>query len=215
MSKTTSLLAMCLFLVIPGFVAAETIVLDNPSFEEPVLGPGGWNNANIGWGDDLASSGAEFTEHIVGFVDDGFNHAGLNAGAEIAQDTGFPILPNAEYTLKVAIGNRNTNFSVRGNESRISLYTGGYAQDGGILVASSYFDASFLAEGTFADLTLTYNSPDVPPTGNLWISLQSTGEQRAHFDNVRLDGPVIPEPTTLAMMLTGLIGLIGFARRRR
>jgi hypothetical protein len=47
------------------------------------------------------------------------------------------------------------------------------------------------------------------PEGNIWVMISGHGGRRAHFDNIRLDGTVIPEPT-----VEWLAGLMLLRRRR-
>ncbi len=162
------------------------------------------------------SSNTAFTEHIVGFASDGVNHTGVQEGQEVAQNLGVSAPANTTLTLTVAVGNRNPNFSVAGNESRFGIYAGGSAQAGGTLLAEGVIDASVFAESAFVDTTLVFNTGASPVAGDLWISLQSTGTNRAHFDNIRLDSvPPIPEPSTIVLLVMGCLGMIWMKRRRR
>ena len=207
---TRCLMAAAVALISTSVATAGPIAIANASFEEPVLDAGGWNNDIVDWGGN--TGGDAFIEHITGFVSDGNNHLGMAADAERAQNLGVSLTANTTYTFTAAVGNRNASFTEAGNESRIGLYVGGSAQGGGTLLAEAVFDASNLAESSFADLTAVYNSGPTPLAGDLWVSLQSTGANRSHFDNLRLDA-VVPEPSSI--MLLGLAGLGLIARRRR
>jgi hypothetical protein len=113
--------------------------------------------------------------------------------------------------LTVAVGRRNATFTVAGNESRFGLYVGGDAAGGGTLVADATYDAFPLADSTFVDQSLSYTTGATVPAGNLFISLRSTGVNRAHWDNIRLTA--VPEPASATLLLLGLLGVSG--RRRR
>ena len=207
------LVAAAVAMISASFATAASIDIKNASFEEPALDAGGWSDVNLHWGDDDGERNEDgFTEHIAGFVADGNNHTGIPEGAEQSQNLGVALTPNTTYTLTVAVGNRNPSFTVPGNESRIGLYAGGDAQGGGTLLAEAVFDASNLAESSFADLTAVYNSGSDPVAGDVWISLQASGLNRSHFDNVRLDA-VVPEPTSLTLVGMAVLGLV--YRRRR
>ena len=80
------------------------------------------------------------------------------------------------------------------------------AQGGGTLLGDAFFDASTIAEGTFADQELVVMTEGAVPAGNLFLSLQSTGPNRAHFDDVRL--AAVPEPATWVLALVGFLGLV-------
>ena len=208
--------ALCVALLTAGVATATPVSISNADFENPVLDAGGWSDVNLDWGDDAGSSNTAFTEHIVGFASDGVNHTGVQEGQEVAQNLGVSAPANTTLTLTVAVGNRNSNFSVAGNESRFGIYAGGSAQAGGTLLAEGVIDASVFAESAFVDTTLVFNTGASPVAGDLWISLQSTGTNRAHFDNIRLDSvPPIPEPSTIVLLVMGCLGMIWMKRRRR
>jgi hypothetical protein len=99
---------------------------------------------------------------------------------------------------------------VEGNQSTYGLYVGGDAEAGGTLLGAKSYDAFPLSDLTFVDDSLTVTTGDTVPAGNLVISLRTTGPQRAHFDNIRLEA--IPEPSSLVLALLGMLALV--ARRR-
>jgi hypothetical protein len=197
---------------------AVMLPVTNASFEAPDVSSGGatWTNDLAGW-TQLPTAGDAFIEYISGlaqdpFASDGTQHLGVAQGAEVYQDTGLELVPNSEYTLSVDIGNRNDSFTVAGNESTIGLYVGNPASLGGTELGSASFNANFLADGTFAGpLVINYMSNGSPPSGNIFISLQSTGENRSHFDNVRFEG--VPEPSTIGLVFMALLGVLKLRRK--
>jgi hypothetical protein len=203
-----------LLLASPTFAAV--IPVNNASFEEPDLTGGGptWTNDLVDW-TQLPAAGDAFIEYIPGpplFASDGVQHLGTAQGAEVYQDTGVGLAADSVYTLRVDIGNRNDSFTEAGNASTIGLYAGASALDGGTPLATTSFDANFLLDGTFAGpLTLDYVSNGSPPSGNIFISLQSTGANRSHFDNVRLD--VVPEPSSITLVFLALLGVVRLRRK--
>lgn len=196
----------------PAFAAS--IPVTNHSFEEPVLDVGGWTNDLPGW-TQTPTAGDAFVEYIdfpPVFSSDGNQHLGVAEAAEVFQNTGVGLAANSVYTLTVDIGNRNDSFTVDGNQSTIGLYAGASAADGGTKLATSSFNANFLPDGTFAGpLTLDYVSNGSPPSGDIFISLQSTGVNRSHFDNVQLG--VVPEPSSLVLVFIGLLGALKLRRK--
>ena len=210
---------------------ATSISVSNHSFEDAGLAGGGWSDCiDVACGnpdpDDwinpdpsgVSNLNMAFAEVIAGFAADGTHHVGIDTdspGLEVAQSVDpFGLLPNTTYTLTVAVGNRNANFSPVGSLSTIALYVGGSATTGGTLVDAATIAPPATAS-TFADLTLVTNTGSTVPAGALWIVLQNTGPVgRAHFDNVRLDATPIPEPSTMMLLATGCCGLLASRRKR-
>jgi hypothetical protein len=203
-------LAVALALMMAAGAMADPVTIANFSFEDPAQDPGGWTNTLPSWDPPPVAANA-FIEYIAGFTSDGVNHLGMEQGGEVSQNLGVSLLPNTTYDLTVGVGRRNATFTVAGNESRYGLYVGGDAGGGGTLLADATYDASPLADSTFVDRTLTYTTGGTPPAGNLWVSLRSTGVNRAHYDNVRLTA--VPEPSCIMLVLCGLMGLLHYRRR--
>jgi hypothetical protein len=206
-------LAAGLAVMLCGTAFAEQVVVNNASFEvtDPVLDVGGWTNALVDWSSP-AVEGDSFIEYIDTFSSEGNNHIGIQNNEEVSQDLGVPVLPNTMYILTVGVGRRNASFTVEGNQSTYGLYAGGDLADGGTLIGDKSYDAFPLADLTFVDDSLTVTTGDTVPDGNLFISLRTTGPQRAHFDNIRLEA--VPEPSALALAMLGLLGLAHRIRRR-
>ena len=160
--------------------------------------------------------GGNFVEYIVDFSSDGNQHLGMAEGHETWQDLGIGLEANTVYTLTVNAGNRDDNFTPPGQASTFGLYVGGAAGGGGTLLADGTFDAEAnVADAAFSDdLSITYTTGGTVDSGNLFISLRSTGAGRAHYDNVRLDATLIPEPSGLGLSLLAGLGLLGIRCRR-
>lgn len=215
---TPAVLAVAVLLLAAGTVQAAPVTVNNFSFEEPDVGNGGptWSNVTPpGWQEPVTDGGDSFTEEIPGFASEGEQHEGIQNLYHIWQDLGVPAEPLTIYTLTVGVGNRNDSFTFPGNMSRFSLLAGGPT---GTVIATRDVDAETLPDGTFADFSVTGVTAAVAPSGNLTIRLEvaSTGpepalDDRAHFDNVRLDATLIPEPSVVGIIGLAACGLM--ARR--
>jgi hypothetical protein len=93
----------------------------------------------------------------------------------ITQDLGFAPLPNTRYTLTVYVGQR----------ADVALDT--YAVELVVGATSVASDTTLRpVAGTFALDTVTYNSGNSPPTGDLFIRLSAGGGGQANFAQVGL-----------------------------
>ena len=227
-------LAVMLILLWIEATSADLLQVGNHSFESPDYPPGSWGDFIPDWEEDSgAGSNGAFVEYILGFASEGTQHLGINSlptsinsgivppgtyQYTVSQNLGVSLQPNTEYTLTVAIGNRNSNFTLPGNRSIIGL---GF--DSGVSIVEHSFDASTIPTGTFVDQTVTYTTGETVTSGNLTVLLTNfdeglaTGDvataSRAHFDNVRLTAVRIPEPNSLTLL--ALIGLGVMVHRRR
>jgi hypothetical protein len=210
---------------------AASITINDPSFEINGGGDmavGGWNNdlAPDWQGRDGQNAGGAFEEYISGFVADGTDHVGLATGYYLWQDTGVALAPNTTYTLTIAAGNRNANFSVAGNQTTYALLAGTaglgtFANTGeviadGVTLAASAFDASTLAASSYADApSLVFTTGATVPAENLVVLLgDNSASGRSHFDNIRLDATASAIPEVSTSLLGALAGLVLLRRRR-
>ncbi|RYG44142.1 PEP-CTERM sorting domain-containing protein [bacterium] len=215
---------------------AASVLITNHSFESPTLAddnnagladrPGGFFN---GWG-YFMTSGSSFQdfgiENVSGgaytgaagsgtpFGGDGTNVAFLNQGItggliNIFQDVGT-LLPNTQYTLTVAIGQRLDRIN---GSATIGLINAAFGEDNawadGILLNSTTAVSS--VSGSFEDFTTTFTTGSTV-SGNLYIGAQYVGDGtiQASVDNFRLEA--IPEPSAAALLAFGVLGVL---RRRR
>jgi hypothetical protein len=129
---------------------------------------------------------------------------------------------NMTYTLTVAIGQALNDPAGLGHFAGFALLLidngpGHY----GSLIYQTYPDADNPTPGTFKDFILQFNGndfatggPAAPVAGDMLRVGFELGAG-TYADNVRLDVSPAPEPSTLVLLASGLIGLSAYAWRKR
>lgn len=204
--------------------SASSLLINNPSFELPVLSPGttgvgvvDWTSINAGGGGfNTATYNPSGTAFIAGgSAPDGNNIAmisasNLDAGAGITQTLTATLLANTTYTLTFDVIHLIT--------TTMDPYLGSLSANG-VTLASDSSLAPALTD--FALDTIVYNSGAAPAELGqaLAITLQGTGCNSGPnctggtvgFDNVQLTAvPTqtgVPEPGALAFVVIGLAAL--------
>lgn len=144
------------------------------------------------------------TSYNTGGLDySGGNIAWINRGY-IFQDLPYNLTDGHLYTLNVDVGYRLTSdCPLCGSMGyTIELLAGGVSIDS--IPATG-------TEGEWDNASLTYLAS--ANGGRLEIRLYTSGIQ-TNFDNVSLTNIPVPEPTTLMLVGSGLLGLAGFGRKR-
>ena len=213
--KSHAALGVAVLLLAAATAQAAPVTVNNFSFENPDVGNGGatWSNMTPpGWQEPVVDGPESFTEEIGGFASEGLQHEGIQSLSRIWQDLGVPAVALTNYTLTVGVGNRNDAFTQAGNISRFQLRAGG---PDGVIIATRDVDANEIPDGTFADYNVTGVTTAAVPAGNLTIVLEQgvANPNRAHFDNIRLDATLIPEPSVVGVLGLAATGLM-FRRRR-
>lgn len=192
---------------------ADPVAINNPSFESATyVGANSWTDnledtdpdTDIEWmGRDGNLDSDAFIERIGGFFAHGQAHIGMEADYYIYQDTGVAWQPNSRYTLTVAIGNRNTGFTIASNDSVAGLTNAipfaataaeAISSDELLMSANVSENASTWPVSTFREFTLVFDTGSVPPSDTIVIFAGSAGGGRAHFDNFRLDVVGLADP---------------------
>ena len=215
--KTFSILLLMFLFLCPGAFASP-VTVENWSFESssgteyPDSGGGIWYMGDItGWdysGDGIYGIWAP-TVLYTGDVPDGDFIGYLHEEGSIRQTTNHLIEANNVFTLSLDIGNRSDmDFPAY----TVNLMAGNTILDFGSVVPG---------EGLFSTLTLSYTAllGDLNIGQNLGIQIFSGGPQ-LNFDNVRLSNDAIanhavPEPATMLLLGTGLLGLAGYGRKKK
>jgi hypothetical protein len=205
---------------ISGVQAASITVLNN-SFED---GVGGITPTIADWTDMTA--GTHYSQ--AGISDAGscrlliacpsMPSNGGTPNAQIKQVLSTNFAANITYSLTVAVGgNQLVNGEQDGGAYDISLYAGATELASGS--GTHYIETDPLS---YKDVTITYD-PSAPgaPTATVGDALEIrlrgidnfAGQYWTVYDNVRLTAT--PEPGTVVLLATGLIGLLAYAWRKR
>ncbi len=191
---------------------AASVLVNNSSFEADVLGDGSLNvAAPTGWTWDTAGDGGYVgpfnpsSAHFTVGVPDGDNSLFQNGPESVSQTLPTVLVADTLYTLTVAVGDRlDTTFS----GYAIELFAGAT-----LLAGIDSTTGPVPGNDSWTDVTLTYTSGSSVTADPLQIRLRSLSDgTQTNFDNVRLDGTLVPEPSTA---LLGGLGVLALLRRRR
>jgi hypothetical protein len=160
-------------------------------------------------------------------IPDGVNVAYLFTGSysdSISQTLAADLLANDTYTLTALVGAPAGGPGCSG--FNVSLLAGGNVLNS--ITGEGEFTCVQETVGTFTEFTVTYTSP-ANPVGlgdPLQIVLEANGsgssieQAEIDFDKIALSdtltnsSPTVPEPATLGMVCTALLGLGWWARKR-
>jgi hypothetical protein len=221
-ARTTKLsLCVVVFFVASGF--ATDIPVTNGSFETPpaggintpCAGPGcffstanilGWTNPPSKSGQLLPSTSGPnrlFNETAPG---SGPTSAYVSANGTIEQTVGATVEEGVTYTLTLEIGH---------------VTDSGFGGSAELLVANRVFTATgtIPTPGNWSTFTASFTGDFANVGDSITIDLRDTGlDTQGNFDSVSLtssSGPPIPEPSSMLLLGSGVLGLAQVIRRKR
>ena len=191
---------LCAGLLAAAGANATQVSVNNYSFESDVLADG-FNIVGVtGW-----SGGGVFNPSIASFtsVPDGVNTLWINSGSA-AQTLSTVLTANMAYTLMVDVGDRIDWDTFPGYS--VALLAGS------TILAS---ESSLMPNNGFLTSTVNYTAlAGNPFLGTALTILLTTNGTQVNFDNVRLDASPVPIPAAAWLLGSGLLGLVGVARRK-
>ncbi len=199
---------VALLLLLSGPALADPITITNPSFED---GATGWDFSHVpDWNQGVISPGpGEYLDSIP----DGVKVAHVTLDGYISQLLEAKIAASTTYTLMVYVGHPDIyppeDWSTHDPPWSYSVQLRHAATISGVLTSTSDYDPG---KGHFGMLTLSYSSGQNPAYvgEHLEIGLMGSGGHTVEFDKVTLDATPVPVPSTVWLMASGLLSLVGW-----
>lgn len=197
-------------LSVPILSEATSVTINNSGFEDPYLDDNTWQDGIPGWTTSDSAGvwnppGSKFDSDIP----EGNNISWINSGS-ISQVLNHELAANTELTLSVDVGWRLDNKTPAAYD--VQLWAGN-----NFLASES---STTLVKGDFVTSLLSYDVTAWNPYigEQMKIVLRKTGGGQLNFDNVWFsNGPTsaVPEPSTMLLFGSGLLGLGRFIRKKR
>jgi hypothetical protein len=138
---------------------------------------------------------------------------GAGASAGLRQTLTDTFLPNSLYTL---------SFQLDGGTSVSLLAGSSLSLENNSTPVASLSGANLVAlldgNGDFQTITLTYQTGNTPPSGNIGIEFDAGSVAGVggsiYFDNFQLNAAPVPEPQTVALVVMGSLLVFGFSKHR-
>jgi hypothetical protein len=214
------------------FVRAESITIKNGSFENPTtltdtddatglhMTPDYWTKAAEGttWCGMFSPTQTATVDgpgKFVSAVPNGDKAIWGNQDSYFYQVLDATLQANTKYTFTVYAGARsNLAFSSWGSDATIDL---GYGSTyGANLLSATNRNCPTPGMGEWKLWTATFVTGDAPAglDQNLRVEINIKGTQQL-FDGVELSAAAVPEPSTLAALVSAAFGLLAYAWRQR
>ncbi|MCP4378672.1 MAG: PEP-CTERM sorting domain-containing protein [bacterium] len=208
------LLAVGMLVALTGTVHGAAISITNASFEDDAVADDFWSGGvpPTGWtdpaGEASVNDGTFGSLFTLVAIPDGRQYAGIRRSDVLTQDVGT-VAATTTYTLTVALGDESGLGGRPAEKYELRILV-----DDAEVATSGEIDGAAIADGTFVDYQVQWTS--TTGGGTLEIELSHYGtdaDRQGYFDDVRLDGTLVPEPATMSLLALGGIGVL--ARRRR
>ncbi len=206
---TTCVQATAIDIINPGFdadtVPAEGYVIGAPTGWSAIGGLAGYQLGNAGL---PALSSPNWA-----FISNGDNP---NGGIyQMLQVGGTALHANAgdQITIGVAQGRRSDIYVGVEQDFSIQIYRDAVGGGG-----TQAYDSGNLGSGTLGEWvsrSVTYTATTADVGHDLYVLLWSNTNNQVQLDNVSGTYSPVPEPGTIGLLCTGLIGLLAYAWRKR
>ena len=213
----------------PG--SADTVAVPNSSFDDIVSG-----NTLTNWV-SVSSDGSFVREDSylggLGATASGSHVGQLNVSHNSSvygyQDLSSTFVAGSTYTLNVAIGMRNDKttdlYSAASADWAISLVDVNTST--ALATRSGTIQNNTASTGFLTDQALTYVATSAVAGDSIEVRISGSTVGKSSVvsggytyaligvDNVRLDASAVPEPTSITLVVTGVLGLLAYAWRKR